>query len=66
MMLSAETGHILSPQDGRSSPLHRFVSVSAPRAALADGLSTAGCLMTDAALDRAVAAFPLAKLQAAV
>lgn len=39
-------------------PPHQVVSVSAPSAAIADGLSTAGCLMPAEKLARALAAFP--------
>ncbi|MFQ5622958.1 MAG: FAD:protein FMN transferase [Paracoccaceae bacterium] len=38
-------GHILDPRTGFPGGLWRQVTVSAPRAALADGLSTAFCLM---------------------
>lgn len=43
----ADGPHILDPKGGRTA--HGIVSVSAPSAALADGLSTALCLMDDAA-----------------
>jgi len=48
--------------DGRSA-LWQTVSVSAPSAALADGLSTAFCLMTRAQITVALAAFPDARLE---
>lgn len=54
-------GHILRPDGGPA--LWRTVSVSAPEAAVADGLSTAACLMDRAAIDRALAAFPGARLE---
>jgi thiamine biosynthesis lipoprotein len=38
-------GHILSPLADAAPPLWQGVTVSAPRAALADALSTAACLM---------------------
>ncbi|MGB3280106.1 MAG: FAD:protein FMN transferase [Pseudorhodobacter sp.] len=39
-------GHILNPKTGKTAtPRWRGVSISAPSAALADGLSTAACLM---------------------
>lgn len=55
--------HILSA-DGRPA-LWRVVSVSAPDAALADALSTAAVLMDRPAIDRALAQFPGARLEAA-
>nr|WP_210877842.1 FAD:protein FMN transferase [Roseovarius autotrophicus] len=55
-------GHILSPF-GDAVPWQR-VSISAPRAAVADGLSTAACLMPDrAALGAMLAQFPGARLE---
>ena len=54
--------HILSPKGG--SPLWSIASVSAPRAALADALSTAFCLMDRSAIDAALAQFPDARLEA--
>jgi FAD:protein FMN transferase len=40
------TSHILDPLTGRpAAPRWRAVAISAPRAALADALSTAGCLL---------------------
>lgn len=40
------TSHILDPATGHPALLHwRAVSVSAPKAALADALSTAACLI---------------------
>lgn len=56
--------HILGPAGQR--PLWSTVAVSAPRAAVADGLSTAFCLMDRAAIDRALAAFPGARVEAIV
>ncbi len=53
--------HILDPE-GRP-PLWSTVSVSAPDAAVADGLSTAFCLMDLAAIDRALAVFPGARME---
>jgi thiamine biosynthesis lipoprotein len=56
-------GHILSPDGAdRPAPWAR-VSIAAPRAAVADALSTAACLMPDAAqLARLVAHFPKARV----
>ena len=55
--------HIIGPQG--QSPQWSTVAVSAPSAALADALSTAFCLMTAPEIDRALAAFPEARLEAA-
>ncbi len=59
--IGANHAHILHP-DGQPA-LWRTVSISAPEAALADALSTAACLMDRAAIDRALAAFPGARLE---
>lgn len=55
--------HILGPQG--QPPLWSTISVSADRAALADALSTAFCLMSVPEMDRALALFPTARLEAA-
>lgn len=58
-------GHILDPQTGRPSAQRlSLVSVSAPSAAVADALSTAGCLMSRADLARAAARFDGARIEA--
>lgn len=64
----AGQSHILDPRDGRPvAGVWRSVSVSAPLAAVADGLSTAACLMRDqSAIAAALAAFPGAALEEAV
>lgn len=54
--------HILDPK-GRA-PRWRIASVSAPRAALADALSTAFCIMDRSSIDAALARFPEARLEA--
>jgi FAD:protein FMN transferase len=54
--------HILHPAG--LAPRWSTVSVSAPMAAVADALSTAFCLMDKAAIHRALAAFPGARLEA--
>lgn len=54
--------HILGPRG--QPPLWQTVSVSAPRAAIADALSTAFCLIDQAAMERALAGFPGAQLEA--
>jgi len=56
-------GHILDPRTGRPAPARRqAVSITAPRAALADGLSTAICLMDKREADRLLEQFPGAML----
>lgn len=45
---AGRTGHIFNPQDLQGAPIWRQVAVEAPTAALADGLSTAFCLMSRA------------------
>ena len=57
-------GHIVDPRTGRPGGLWRQVSVSASRAALADGLSTGFCLMSRDLIERAVAAYPGMRLEA--
>lgn len=59
-------GHIISPLTGRSSQSPwALVSVSARQAAVADALSTAGCLMDDeTALQTAASRFVGAKVEA--
>jgi thiamine biosynthesis lipoprotein len=61
-------GHILNPTTGRTAaPLWRGITVSAPSAALADGLSTAACLMTSRAqIERSLAAFGDTRLESAI
>lgn len=54
--------HILDPRG--KAPQWSLASVSAPEAALADALSTAFCVMDRPAIDRALAAFPQARLEA--
>lgn len=57
------TGHIVSPQTARPAPLARMAAVSAAAAAVADGLSTALCLMEPLEAGQAVAAFPGARIE---
>lgn len=61
-------GHIIDPRDGRTAPARWVqISVSAPSAAMADALSTAGCLMDSrAALDAAAARLDGARIETAV
>lgn len=55
-------GHILDPRTGRPGGRWTSVSVTAPSAAVADGLSTAFCLMAREEMSRALARFPEARL----
>ncbi len=57
-------GHIIDPRTGRPGGSWHQVSVSAPRAALADGLSTAFCLMERPMIRRALAAYPTVRVEA--
>lgn len=62
---AGRAGHILDPRTGRpGSGFWRLVSVTAPRAALADALSTAFCLLDRARIDTALRAVPAARLAA--
>ncbi|WP_425045701.1 FAD:protein FMN transferase [Primorskyibacter sp. S87] len=56
--------HILRPNGEQA--LRKLVSVSAPTAALADGLSTAACLLSDQGLTSLMAEFPAANLERVV
>lgn len=58
------SGHILDPRSGTAAARWRLVSVAASSAALADGLSTAFCLLSRNDIDRALAAHPDASLEA--
>lgn len=58
-------GHILDPRTGLPSDMRlSLVSVSAPTAAVADALATAGCLLDAAAFDTAVSRFDNARIEA--
>ena len=61
-------GHILDPKTGlTAAPRWRGISISANSAALADGLSTAACLMDSrAAIEASLAVFPGSRLDSAV
>lgn len=65
---NGRTSHILDPETGLPAPPRwRAVTVSAPAAALADALSTAGCLIGDrAGLTALCARFPGARLETAI
>lgn len=55
--------HILNPLTGLPAPARwQLISVTAPRAALADALSTAFCLMDRAAITATLSHFPQARL----
>ncbi len=60
-MLGENQGHILNPTGGRVH--NKTVSVSAPSAAVADGLSTALCLLPPESLPTVLDRFPEAKLE---
>lgn len=57
-------GHILGPMGQK--PKHELISVSASQAAVADGLSTALCLMETDAGQRLVSKFPDARIEVAI
>ncbi|MCC5991840.1 MAG: FAD:protein FMN transferase [Rhodobacteraceae bacterium] len=60
-------GHILNPKTGLPAPSRwTLVSVTAPQAWLADGLSTAFCLMDQTTITECLAAFPRARLAALI
>jgi thiamine biosynthesis lipoprotein len=59
-------GHILDPRTGAAATERLLVAVSAESAAVADGLSTGCCLLTDAEAARAVAQFAGARLDALI
>lgn len=61
---SGRVSHIISPRTGKpTEAIWRLVSISSDSAAIADALSTAGCLMKKDSLRAAIAAFPGAKLE---
>lgn len=60
---AGRVSHILNPLTGQPAPAHwRLITVTAPRAALADALSTAFCLMDRERIERTLASFPQARL----
>ncbi len=59
-------GHILDPRTGTTAAGRQLVAVSAETAAVADGLSTACCLLSEAEAARAVAQFDGAQLDALI
>jgi thiamine biosynthesis lipoprotein len=62
MRLADGRPHILNPNG--CAARWNTVSISAPSAAVADALSTAACLLERDAIDRALAQFPDARLEA--
>lgn len=56
-------GHIIDPAGTIRPAKQRLVSVSAPKAAVADGLSTACCLLDQVMSEAAVAKFPGAVIE---
>ncbi|MDD7972304.1 FAD:protein FMN transferase [Roseinatronobacter alkalisoli] len=57
-------GHILNPKTGLPAPAYwSLVSVTAPQAWLADGLSTAFCLMDRHAIAQTLRLFPEARIE---
>ena len=63
---SGELGHIFDPERGLEAKGAALVAVSAESAALADGLSTALCVMPVEKHEDATAAFPGARLEVAI
>lgn len=65
MMLAPakQLGHILDPRNGTKRPKRQLVSISAHSAAVADGLSTACCLLSRADIDTCLAYFADAELE---
>lgn len=56
-------GHILNPGSGTAHTLWNLVSVSAPSAAIADGLSTAFCMMPRERIEAALAPYQGARIE---
>lgn len=60
---TGQVSHILNPLTGLPAPVRwRLITVTAPRAALADALSTAFCLMERDAIEATLQRFPQARL----
>jgi thiamine biosynthesis lipoprotein len=62
-MIGPDRGHILDPRDPATAPRRRLVSVSAPTAVLADGLSTMACLLPDDRLADGLSRFDGARIE---
>lgn len=61
---AGRVGHILNPKTGLPAPRYwKLVSITAPQAWLADGLSTAFCLMDRATIDKILPVFPDARIE---
>lgn len=56
-------GHILDPRSGASANIASLISVSAPNAVLADGISTALCVTQRKSRARLLRAFPTARIE---
>ena len=59
-------GHILDPRSGQPAQSWKLVSISHEQACLADGLSTALCLLPRAEIERVLKAHPSAALEVLV
>ncbi len=58
---AGRVGHIFDPRTGVAVAGRTLVSVSAPQAAVADGLSTACCVVNDGAIPKVISRFPGAR-----
>lgn len=65
-VIAREQGHIVDPRDHAARPRHRLISVSAPTAVMADGLSTLACLLPEDAVMRCLSQVEGARLEALV
>ena len=64
---AGRAGHVLDPRSGRPTARPwRMISISAPRAGLADALSTAACLLDREGIAAMMEVFPHARLEALV
>jgi len=61
---AGQIGHIVDPRTGRPGGTWRLATVSAPAAALADGLSTAFCLLERDLIEQTLSAYPAARIEA--
>jgi len=58
-----QIGHILNPRTGATAAQWKLVSVSAPSAAIADGLSTAFCIMPREKIEATLAGYPGSRIE---